>query len=396
MFTSGKVLGLALGALTATVAVLILTDPADRSPSCHAQSDFQQPGFGMYAESCFDPRPVSRLTPRPGDRTVTSTADGRGVRIALSSDGGMAILSSVAGSSINRNFATNSAAAADEPGGFFSMPEIVPAVRAHRRDLPVFDDAPARDVVATSPDLAWQSSAHSEPQRAERPPVDDRGGREAEIAQARTNSATTATASSTPTFTATPGQAPQRTIMPDAAGSEVRGDDVGDAAGYVESSGSRFAVSRRVGRDAAQLASLPASGPEGDRPSENGAPGAEDAQTDEEADTSTDSGPEISLKDLGEVLLRAGEHDRFSRLVFDWPELVEYSVEQDSEAIRIIFPVEARIDADGARRRSLSRVRGFEITQTDRGVVLSIEPAGTMGVNTFRLDNRVVIDIQPS
>ena len=44
------------------------------------------------------------------------------------------------------------------------------------------------------------------------------------------------------------------------------------------------------------------------------------------------------------VPVRSGVHSDYSRLVFDWPRQVPYTVEQNGAAVSIRFPVAAQID----------------------------------------------------
>jgi hypothetical protein len=91
--------------------------------------------------------------------------------------------------------------------------------------------------------------------------------------------------------------------------------------------------------------------------------------------------------------LRVGEHADFSRLVFDWPEAVDYSVEDSPGGVLLNFQRPAHLDLSLFRRQPLSRVRGIEpsieagglrvVLTTQRGVVL----------RHFRDGTHVVVDL---
>ncbi|MCB1563075.1 MAG: hypothetical protein KDJ75_05810 [Alphaproteobacteria bacterium] len=91
------------------------------------------------------------------------------------------------------------------------------------------------------------------------------------------------------------------------------------------------------------------------------------------------------------VRIRTGEHDEYSRLVFDWPESVEYDVENVSEdTLRLSFKKAASLDVSKAN--PVANIRSMDIlSETPLRLTLSI-PAGSRS-RVFRAGERVVVDI---
>ncbi len=93
------------------------------------------------------------------------------------------------------------------------------------------------------------------------------------------------------------------------------------------------------------------------------------------------------------VPVRSGVHPDYSRLVFDWPRQVPYSVEQSGASVSVRFPVAAQIDLANVLRARPSRVSGLtQVTAEDAVTVRFDIPAGA-GVKHSRAGTRVVLDI---
>ena len=452
---SSQIMGFALGALTASVAILVYTGMSTENPICRGES---ARSYGLQTNNaCLDERPVRRLVPMAGDRTVVPTSDGMGIQISLSGSGGLAVLSSLAGSSIDgieavrrpdpprgapsvaqiapqvhvapeagpeiagsdqrgdRAPDTRSRLPRDSVRNIDTVPDIVPPARANSNDRPIFTEERAPDPVSTSPNQAWNSQVQPtdrtqitsrealvDPGPDRRPDrrSDRRSDRRPDPVSGpldRSDGADRRGGTGVPSLL--PNNEPASS---DSGG--LFGDRVATDAGFEsteperrEAPGSRFAFRRRVDIDRSDVAALPElaydAQPNDDMQAEQ-APPADGVAASPSAEA--DDSVATALEDLGDVRLRAGEHDGFSRLVVDWPRQVDYSLESGAGQARIVFPVAARIDADGARRQTLSRIRGFEVEQTGEGLVLTSDLAASMSVRAFRLDNRVVIDVQPS
>lgn len=450
MSTSGQFTGFALGALTASLAILVFAGPPNQDSNCPMRSAGGASGRGNVA--CSDMLPVERLVPMAGDRTVVPTDDGRGIQIALQGSSARMLMSSIAGSSIDRintvarrpaepqsdqtlGERTNNSVRdgsqgwddwAVEPdagiGDIGSLPDIIRPVRANRRELPVFEEGRAPDPVSTSPGQAWDSDSRRVTDIESREVADDESpdsGNQQEVGDAARmmntqpsaatdpssprSSSTVETASSVPENRDHSPEAPSLLTEDEAAGNRRAGafaEGVGSqtAPERMESAGSRFAFSRGGDIDRREVAALP------ELAADRAVDSVEEPDSPQEADPDLEAGgdpeavgdSETVLDDVGDVRLRAGEHDGFSRLVFDWPREIDYSIDTSSGQARIVFPVTARVDSDAARRQTLSRIRGFDVEQTDDGLVLTIDMAASMSVRAFRLDNRVVVDVEPS
>lgn len=93
------------------------------------------------------------------------------------------------------------------------------------------------------------------------------------------------------------------------------------------------------------------------------------------------------------VPVRSGVHPDYSRLVFDWPREVPYSVEQSGTAVTLRFPVGAQIDLGGVLRAMPTRVSGLTQATADGAVTVRFDiPAGA-GIKHSRAGSRIVVDV---
>lgn len=93
------------------------------------------------------------------------------------------------------------------------------------------------------------------------------------------------------------------------------------------------------------------------------------------------------------VPVRSGVHPDYSRLVFDWPREVPYSVEQNGASVSVRFPVAAQIDLAAVLRARPSRINGLAQVAADGSVTVRFDiPAGA-GIKHSRAGARVVLDI---
>ncbi|CAA6604514.1 conserved exported hypothetical protein [Rhodospirillaceae bacterium LM-1] len=93
------------------------------------------------------------------------------------------------------------------------------------------------------------------------------------------------------------------------------------------------------------------------------------------------------------IAVRVGDHDEFSRLVFDWPQNVTYDVVKQGEVVTITFGRAARFDDAGLRANLPLFISGAE-TQTSGGksVVTLFAPKDAR-VRHFTSGPKVVVDI---
>lgn len=111
----------------------------------------------------------------------------------------------------------------------------------------------------------------------------------------------------------------------------------------------------------------------------------------------------IDLKDprpereqaLPSVNVRAGAHDRYDRVVFDWPERVAYNVSKDRAAgqATVTFGRPAQLDLTDYREANLSRILALTPFPGDEEVSAELDVKPGARIRDFRLDNRVVVDV---
>jgi tetratricopeptide (TPR) repeat protein len=95
---------------------------------------------------------------------------------------------------------------------------------------------------------------------------------------------------------------------------------------------------------------------------------------------------------LERVLMRAGEHAGFSRLVFDWDQPVDYTVAVRDDRLVITFNRVADIDLVDIKG-SLSRISDPALSQEQSKLVVSFQLIKGAAVRDFRDQTKVVIDI---
>ncbi len=91
------------------------------------------------------------------------------------------------------------------------------------------------------------------------------------------------------------------------------------------------------------------------------------------------------------VRIRAGVHDDFTRIVFDWPSQVDYEARLDDNVLTVEFSREATFDAAPAQRilgPAIGAPRTF-----DDGRRVEIPLKGSFELKHFRIGERVVIDL---
>jgi hypothetical protein len=94
------------------------------------------------------------------------------------------------------------------------------------------------------------------------------------------------------------------------------------------------------------------------------------------------------------VRVRAADHAGYSRIVFDWPDAVEYQVEQHEDGAAIVFDRLARIDPAVLTKRRLKLVHGLGV-RTDGGKTsarLRLAPGAEVAVS--RVGTKVVVDVR--
>ena len=97
------------------------------------------------------------------------------------------------------------------------------------------------------------------------------------------------------------------------------------------------------------------------------------------------SGPELAV--------RTGRHANYDRIVFDWPASVDFEVEPDAGAARILFARPARIDDSAVRRQLPEALRGFASTPSASGLTVTVPVPDGRSINAFRSGPKVVVDV---
>lgn len=90
------------------------------------------------------------------------------------------------------------------------------------------------------------------------------------------------------------------------------------------------------------------------------------------------------------VRVRTGVHPGYSRIVFDWPDLVAYEASQTPDGLRLSFDAAARFDL-GQAGGPAQALRVLPPADGKSAVVVTV-PGGSEATH-FRLGNRVVVDI---
>ncbi len=98
---------------------------------------------------------------------------------------------------------------------------------------------------------------------------------------------------------------------------------------------------------------------------------------------------------LPRIGVRAGEHPRFSRVVFDWPARVDYRVSRDGDRVAVAFARPARLDAGNVGRYPPRYLRGIDVATDDDGARAVLTVGSGVGVKDFRVGSKVVLDLVP-
>ena len=94
------------------------------------------------------------------------------------------------------------------------------------------------------------------------------------------------------------------------------------------------------------------------------------------------------------VAVRAGAHDQFDRVVFDWPRAVKFALKRDGEHASIAFDAAGDIKFSQDVRTALTRARGFTVKNDDEShVTVSFIVGANDTIKTFTSSTSVVIDI---
>lgn len=91
--------------------------------------------------------------------------------------------------------------------------------------------------------------------------------------------------------------------------------------------------------------------------------------------------------------VRTGRHANYDRIVFDWPATVDFDVEPDAGAARILFARPARIDVEALRRQLPEDLRGVISDSSATGLTVTVPVPEGRSIRALRSGPKVVIDV---
>ncbi len=100
-----------------------------------------------------------------------------------------------------------------------------------------------------------------------------------------------------------------------------------------------------------------------------------------------------AASDSPKIRVRIGEHDGYSRVVFDWPERVGYRLEKTGKTATVTFDKPARIDLGRFGRQRLQYVLGAEAKAGKGGPAVTLTLPDAARIKHFRHGAKVVIDV---
>lgn len=95
------------------------------------------------------------------------------------------------------------------------------------------------------------------------------------------------------------------------------------------------------------------------------------------------------------IAVRAGDHDGFSRIVFDWPGLIDYKASESGHALTLIFPQSAALDLEAVKRDLPPFVTGIEAAPEGAGLKVTIAGVDAARFRHFRSETKLVVDVLP-
>ena len=93
------------------------------------------------------------------------------------------------------------------------------------------------------------------------------------------------------------------------------------------------------------------------------------------------------------IVVRAGAHDDFSRIVFDWPGLVDYRATERGNSLRLRFSQNADLDLDALHKTLPRYVTGIEERRDGKGIAVTISGVDAARFRHFRSGTKVVVDV---
>ena len=118
-------------------------------------------------------------------------------------------------------------------------------------------------------------------------------------------------------------------------------------------------------------------------------------ETDAAIETNSDLGAKTTAAaadSAGRIPVRVGEHERFDRVVFDWPSAPGYSVADQGREVRIVFDAGAAIDLDALQRDLPARLTGVTARAEAGSLVVVFERIAAGTIHHFLSGSSVALD----
>lgn len=98
-------------------------------------------------------------------------------------------------------------------------------------------------------------------------------------------------------------------------------------------------------------------------------------------------------RDLPSVRVRTGQHEGYTRIVFDWPRKVSYTFKQDGGIATLTFARAAKIDLKSLQSRPPRFVGGARSRTTSDSVTVTLTVPETSKIKHFLSGPKVVLDV---
>jgi tetratricopeptide (TPR) repeat protein len=92
-----------------------------------------------------------------------------------------------------------------------------------------------------------------------------------------------------------------------------------------------------------------------------------------------------------EVVVRAGNHDGYTRLVFAWPSPPKYTAKKESGSLVLSFSEPAHLSLTGPQPQSFPRIKGYQVLGLGE-VKIDFGPDTT--IRHFTVGNRLIVDLK--
>jgi hypothetical protein len=101
----------------------------------------------------------------------------------------------------------------------------------------------------------------------------------------------------------------------------------------------------------------------------------------------------VDVASLPQIAVRAGAYQNFTRLVFDWPHDVKYSVFPGAGKLGIRFEALARVDVSAIARFAPPWVKNAAWRIDGKGTIVEFDTDAASGFHDFRTGSKIVVDV---